>query len=334
MAEGAPGELTPSLKLGSIEICAPGIGGFVGTQLDPPGSIFARRVSGTAELRVSGGTDPVASAYVDKVLRDVLTEDKGRLRRDGICKLRPAPEPQTARSVRFEIVYEYRHLPSVGQGVIQEIDLGLVPNVTPYAVARSWDAAGPSLIGLDDPFAEFQVLDESGIVSNWSFNAVGGRIEQLSSAALGALDLSEARKTGPELLFRPGGRAFRPPRFIAGVAFESGSPDGIGLVFGRRGSDELWYFLASARHQYHRFARVTGGVHETVGAPALGVGFREDTRHELMLTVYDRTLIAELDGARTLALEAPTDVLAGEIGLLTHGNGQARFHRVRVFELE
>jgi hypothetical protein len=188
-------------------------------------------------------------------------------------------------------------------------------------------------VGVSEPLAEFLVSNEPGIASSWSFDAAAGRIAQSSAAALGSLDLSEPQKVGPELLFRPGGQPFRPARFIVSIEFDSASQDGVGLVFGRAGAADAFYFLASARHQYRVFGRKASNVFSFVGAPATGLPLAQNVRHELTLTVYDRTLIAELDGTRELAVEAPAELPAGGIGFLTHGNGQARFYRARVIEL-
>jgi hypothetical protein len=333
-----PGGLTRQVRVVPSEVRPSGVGGYVGTHPDPRGAVFARRVRATLELGVTGGNDTDASGYLNQMVRSLLLQSQADLRRDGIQRIALDTEGLEVRSARLVLDYEYRHLPTESEGVIDTLDLSLDVNLTPYSMRYRWDLAARALAGAPQPLADFQAADDPDLdgespASQWTFNGAQARIEQNAATVGGPLDLSQPKKAGAQLLWRPGGQAFKLSRFIAAIDFESASPDGIGLVFGRKGGDDFWYFLASQRHEYHLFGRKSGGDYSVIGTPAADTGFAQNARHVLTLVVFDQTLIAELDGVRTLEATAPAPIDAGEIGFLTHGNNQARFFRARLIEL-
>jgi hypothetical protein len=118
---------------------------------------------------------------------------------------------------------------------------------------------------------------------------------------------------------------------VLSIDFASPGGDGVGVVFGRTAADEYLYFLASEHHGYHLVGRRTPAGWQTLGsAPGR---YRTDAESRLVLTVFDGTASVELDGRRTLRLVGMPSI-AGEIGLLTHGNATARFSAGRVMALE
>jgi hypothetical protein len=333
-----PGGLTRQVRVVPSEVRPAGLGGYVGTHADPRGAVLARRVRATLELAVSGGNDVAASSYLNQMVRSLLLQSQADLRRDGIHRIALDPEGLEARSARLTLDYEYRHLPTESEGIIDTLDLSLDVNLTPYGMRYRWDLAARALVGAPQPLADFQAADDPDLdggspASQWTFNSAQARIEQNAATIGGPLDLSQPKKAGAQLLWRPGGEALKLSRFIAAIDFASPSPDGIGLVFGRKDGASFWYFLASERHRYHLFGRKNAGQYSVIADPAADVGFAPNARHVLTLVVFDQTLIAELDGVRTLEAAAPAPVDAGEIGFLTHGNNQARFFRARLIEL-
>jgi len=335
-----PGGLTRRVQLLPEAVRPAGIGGYIGTYADPQGLIYGRYLSARILISLQGGNDANAAAYLQQIIDGLLQQHHGDLRRAGIQSLKLLPDSVDSRNAQFDLAFEYRHLPTVGGDVIETLDLSVENNYTPYRTRFLWDLAGRTLIGSAAPLEDFFApasaelnLSAGSPDPQWSFNDAEGRIEQTSAAKGGLLTLSQALKAGPQLLWRPAGRIFNLSRFIAVVEFESGSPDGIGLVFGRTDGENLWYFLASNRHQYHLFGCREAGNYSFVGTPTTGIGFNLNTRHVLNLTVFDRTLIATLDGVQTLAVTSNSPVSAGELGFFTHGNNDARFYRVRLIEL-
>ena len=329
---GRPVRIVPS------SVRPSGIGGYVGTHPDPRGSLFARRVLATFEVEVTGGNDTAASTHLGQVVRTLLTQERGDLLRVGVRRLTLHADGLETRRATFDVDYEYRHIPTAGEGIIDLLDLSVDLNSTPYRMRFRFDVSTRSLVGAADPLAEFFAVDDpdlnaSSPAGNWVFNSGQSRIEQTTLARGGPLTLSQARKAGPQLLWRPNGLPEPVARFIAVADFETAQPDGIGLVFGRRDDQHCWYFLASESNGYHIFGRKDGTTYSVIGTPA-AAGVELGVRHVLTVIAYDQTLIAEIDGVRTLDVTAPAPIDSGEVGFLTHGNNQARFFRARLIELE
>ncbi|MEJ2200943.1 MAG: hypothetical protein P8X63_08005 [Desulfuromonadaceae bacterium] len=333
-----PGGLTREVRLLPEAVLPAGIGGYIGLHPEPRGEIYGRRLRARLQISIRGGNEGNASSYLDQIVQGLLTQHQGDLRREGLQSLSLRPDSVDTRNAQFDLSFEYRHLPTVSGGIIQDLDLSVANNRTPYRGRFVADLACSSLSGLADPLADFFAPDDLDLNASsptpaWSYNSVAGCIEQTSTARGGPLTLTQARKAGPQLLWRPSAAPLNISRFIASVEFASGSPDGIGLVFGRSDADNLCYFLASERHQYQLFGCRQGGSYRFIGSPVTDVGLELNSRHRLSLTVYDQTLIATLDGVQTLAVIADTPVPKGELGLFTHGNNSARFYRVQLIEL-
>ncbi len=335
----APAGLTRQLNLSPSRIRPRGLGGYVGEHPDPRGPIRARLLDAILELRVSGGSEAAAGDYLRGLTRALLTQHHTDLRAQGIERLSRRDEPGAdPRRAHFDLRFEYRHLPTASEGLIETLDLGIDTNVTPYRARYRVDFASRTLSGNPQPLAEFAPVDDTDLNAGspsgaWSYNASVECIVQTSAARGGALTLNQDRKAGAQLLWRTGGAPLALARFIAVIEFESASPDGIGIVFARTGADDRLHFLASQRHGYHVFGRKAGaGAWSAIGAPA-AAGFATGMRHTLAITVFDHTLRAALDGVQTLDVQTDTPVPAGEIGFFTHGNDSARFHRVRLVEL-
>jgi hypothetical protein len=334
----APPSVSHQLRVLPATVRPLGIGGYVGQHPDPRGAIHARRVKATLDVRVQGGAASVADDHLSALIRVLLTQSGGELRGRGIERLslrdRPASDP---RSAQFDLRYDYRHLPTASEGVIETLDVGVDTNVTPYRARYRFDVAARGLDGVPQPLAEFAPandtdLDPPPASGAWSYDAGARCIVQTAPARGGALTADDPRKAGAMLLWRIGSAPLALARFMAVVEFESASPQGVGLVFGRTGANDRWHFLASQANGYHLFGRKAGNAWSLIGAPA-SAGFAVGQRHTLTLTVFDQTLRAALDGVQTLEVRSDDPVPAGEIGFFTHGNNGARFHRVRLLEL-
>jgi hypothetical protein len=336
----APAGLSRQLRVLPDAIRARGLGGYIGEHPAPRGPVRSRVVRAVLEVRVSGGQDAAAATHLGSVVRTLLTQREADLRGQGIERLalRPQPDDADPRQARFDLSFEYRHLPTASEGVIETLDLGLDTNVTPYRARYRTDLATRVLAGAPQPLAQFAPandtdLDPGSPPGAWSYSAPAQAIAQTAATRGGGLTADDPRKAGAQLLWRIGGAPLALARFIAVVEFESASAQGVGLVFGRTGANDRWHFLMSQASGYHLFGRKTGvGAWHTVGAPA-SAGFATGVRHTLAITVFDHTLRAALDGVQTLEVHSDDPVPAGEIGFFTHGNNGARFHRMRLLEL-
>ena len=334
-----PAGLSRQLNLSPNSIRPRGLGGYVGEHAAPRGAVRARLLDAILELRVSGGSDAAAGDYLRSLAGTLLTQQHGDLRAQGIERLRRhADDGVDPRQARFDVSFEYRHLPVASEGLIDTLDLGFDTNLTPYRARYRFDLAMRTLAGEPNPLADFAPVDDTDLNSGspagaWSYSAPLGCIVQTAATRGGALTVSDGRKAGAQLLWRVGGAPLVLARFIAAVEFESTSQDGIGLVFGRTGANDRLHFLVSQRNGYHVFGRKAGaGTWSVLGEPA-AAGFTTGERHTLAVTVFDHTLRASLDGVQTLEVQTPTPVPAGEIGFFTHGNNGARMHRARLIEL-
>ncbi len=334
-----PAGLSRQLNLSPNSIRPRGLGGYVGEHAAPRGAVRARLLDAILELRVSGGSDAAAGDYLRSLAGTLLTQQHGDLRAQGIERLRRhADDGVDPRQARFDVSFEYRHLPVASEGLIDTLDLGFDTNLTPYRARYRFDLAMRTLAGAPNPLAGFVPVDDTDLnaaspVGAWTYDALAGCIVQSAATRGGALTASDSRKAGAQLLWRLDGAPLALARFIAVVEFESTSQDGIGLVFGRTGDNERLHFLASQRNGYHVFGRKTGaGAWSRIGEPA-AAGFTTGVRHTVAVTVFDHTLRASLDGVQTLEVQTPTPVPAGEIGFFTHGNNGARMHRARLIEL-
>lgn len=333
-----PPSVSHQLRVLPTTVRTLGIGGYAGEHQSPRGAIHARRVQATLDVRVQGGAASVADDHLKVLIRTLLSQSDGELRGRGIARLslrdRSASDP---RSAQFDLRYDYRHLPTASEGVIEALDVGLDTNVTPYRVRFRFDVAARTLAGMPQPLAEFAPandtdLDAGSPAGVWSFDGAAGSLVQTALTRGGAFGADDPRKAGTMLLWRIGGVPLALARFTAVIEFESATAQGVGLVFGRTGANDRWHFLASQANAYHLFGRKAGNAWSVIAAPA-SAGFTVGQRHTLTITVFDQTLRAALDGVQTLEVHADDPVPAGELGFFTHGNDGARFHRVRLLEL-
>jgi hypothetical protein len=129
LPDGTP-ELQRQVRIFPMETRATGLGGHLGTHTDPRGSIVGRQILARLDVSIRGGDDDAAADYLNRVARSLLSQDRKDLRRRGIQRLKLLPDSLEPRSVRFDLFYDYRHLPSGDQGLIENLDLTLDTNLT------------------------------------------------------------------------------------------------------------------------------------------------------------------------------------------------------------
>lgn len=334
-----PAGLTRKLRVLTQRIRPCGLGGYVGMHQGPTAALYGRRLSARVEVQVSGDAAADPGAYAASLTGQVLAQTRADLALQGIQRLSGSAGADPGQ-VAFDVDFEYIHVPVAGEGVISTLDLGVFNNVTPYRAVPRFDFDAVALAADAAPLGQFFALDDPDLdlgspAGDWAFlTAPTPRIAQRHTTHGGAPALADARKAGTQLLWRPGGVALALSRAVMQFDFSSASGAGLGCVFGRRGADDFWFFLASQANGYHVFGRRKPGLWQLLGTPA-STGFALGARHQLCVGFYDKSLYAELDGDRTLTLDAaPEAVLAGELGLLTHGNDAAAFFGGRLLELK
>lgn len=330
-----PAGLTRQVRVLPLSVTPVGLGGYIGPQYNPRAEVYGRHVKASVRVAVHGGQDQNASSHIDLVTRNIMSQSRNDLRQKGIFWVKP--EAIDARTAQFELLYEYAHHPTTGEGVIDNLDLSLETNVTPYRAKFLWSMAATALVGEPDPLTEFLVADDPDVnagspASQWSFNAAEQCIEQNGAVRGGPLNTSQPRKAGAQLLWRPQQAPLSLDRFVAACEFSTTSNDGIGLVFHRTDENNFFYFLASERHRYHLFGRKNAGVYSIIGMNN-NAGFSLNSHHELKVYSFDGKFTAVIDEQQTLAAETGSALPAGEVGFLTHGNNRARFYCARVIDL-
>lgn len=332
---GVPAGLSRSVRVLPTAVRPMGLGGFIGHHVDPDAALEGRRIAARVDVDVSGGNDTTARGYAATLAGQMLAHTRAELVQRGIHRFRGVRHTDLAdaRTLAFDVDFEYVRVPVAGEGTITTLALETFNNLTPYSTRGVAEFAAEALALQPAPLADFLPFTDpdAAPAAAWS---VGGAptaaVRQTALSAGGPLDLSDAQKAGAQLLWRPGGTPLGLVRFVASLHFSSSGEDGIGLVFQRRAADDFLFFLASQRHGYHLFGRRQPSGWQTLASAA--AGFSTSRTQQLVLVCCDGQLIAELDERRTLVAQADVQA-AGEIGLLTHGNSTARFHAGRVMAL-
>jgi hypothetical protein len=328
-----PAGLTSRVRVLAQAVRPLGMGGYIGRHFAPDASLHGRRVAARIDVDVSGGNDSTAQGYVSSLAGQVLAQTRADFARRGVHRIRHVPGADQ-RALAFDVDFEFVLVPDAGEGLITDLALETFANVTPYRTRMLADFSAASLAALPEPLADFVPADDPQAAPPgvWAVSAAAPvAIVQTAATAAGGLELADPQKAGASLLWRPRGQAFALPRFVASIAFQSADPDGIGLVFARRGADDYHFFLASQRHGYHLFGRRRPAGWQTLAsAPA---GFDTTRVQRLVIGVHDTTLFAQLGDQRTLSATTAEPLPGGEIGLLTHGNDAARFLAGRLMEL-
>lgn len=344
LPDPAPAPLTRHMQVVPTEVRALGLGAYVGQHLAPDAPLHGRRVAARLELSIDGGADAAAQAYGALLTRQLLSNSRSEFARRGILRLRSLA-PGAARSLAFEVDFEFVKLPAAGEGLIERIALDAFTNLTPYKTRTRVEFSADALATEAAPLDGFFAIDDADLnpaspAGAWSLAPASGpnpaAIVQTAATRGGPLALQapggvNARKAGAMLMMRPGGLPLSLQRLVLRVDLASNSPDGVGLVFRRRAADDHWFFLVSQRHGYHLFGRRTPAGWAAVASSAEGLA--PGVPHRLVIAAYDDQLFAELDGRRTLSARTDETALPGEVGLLTHGNNAARFLAGHVMEL-
>ncbi|MCP4338714.1 MAG: hypothetical protein GY799_07435 [Desulfobulbaceae bacterium] len=336
-----PPALQTELLLDSIQIKPTGVGGFVTVNDNPRGTIYGRRVEARAAVTIKASDEDELRDYVKEITRSFLTQDRATLMGQGLFSItldQLSPVITTGRgnniiserNVNFNVLYEYLKLPEAAETVIDTVPLDLDINqgtgTAKFIITADLDASFLDLFDVvDDPSAT------QSTPSDWQYNPIESRVEQISDIRGGALTATP-NKAGTQLLLKESGQVPLVENFIIHAEMESGDVDGIGFVFRAQDENNFYYFLMSSRHNYRLLGKKIDGTFSFLDIPGLddSQGYSQNTRYQVKLTAYDSTFQIYIDNQLALRGEDNSLTDPGRVGFLCHANNQAYFYRIRL----
>jgi hypothetical protein len=339
----ADAALQPRLTLSGLRLAPSGVGGYVGTSIDPPGDIQAQRLAASVTITLRATDAEGLSLAVHHMTEALLGANRADLRRRGIlrCGLDQVGEvslvgegsnQRAQRDVDFSLLYEFLQGPAAaGEGIIEliplEVEMG-GPN-TRVLFASQFTS---------DPLSLFEVVDDpaatTGAPSNWAYNPAEQRIEQ-RAAIRGASTAPSANKPGTALVLRSS--PMRPPVQDFAVHAEMSSADdrGMGLVFRWLDVDNFGFFVMNQRNHFRLLGKKVDGAFALLETPAVdsAAGFEVSRLNDVKLVGRDSALQVFLNDQLILEGEDASLVRAGRIGLFCQGNNQAQFSMLRLTRL-
>jgi hypothetical protein len=339
-------DLAPTITVLPVRVTPTGLGGFVGVNDIPQGSIVGRRIEASAELIVRGTDEGALSVNVASVTDALVGADRAALVQQGIYRLQleelgdvgsegEGNDAVARRNASFGVLYEFLKLPEAGEGVIQEI---------PLELDLSDGGSNPRLL-IDQTFEDasslelFEVVDDpqatTGAPSLWEHDAAEARIEQHSGIRGGGLTATPL-KAGTYLVLIPNSAHPEVRDFLFRTRLETSDVDGIGCVFRYRDVDNFYYFVMSNRNDYYLLGKKVGGVFAALDSGGLleDGGPEVDTEFELKLTAVGATFRVYLDDALVVDGQDTSLDGAGRVGFMCHGNDGASFYRLKLVQFQ
>jgi hypothetical protein len=335
----------PRLSFAGTRITPIGLGGFIAVNDDPKGAIYGRRIETGAVITVKSADDEQLSNVIGDITEIFLTQDRQTLFQNGLCRIELnelGPVTTTgqgnnmvsAREVNFSVLYEYVKLPDAPEGVMDEIpldfDLDLSEGSAQFLINTGFDENSLDLFDVvDDPLA---VLGGS---SDWAYNAGEFRIEQLGDTHGGDL-LPSPDKAGTYLLLKQTAQRPLVQDFVLSAEIASGDPDGVGFVFRFQDTDNFYYFLISARHNYRLMGKKIAGEFSALDTPGLDdtQGFDINEKYQVKLIVQDSRFTLFIDDDLALQGEDSSITQAAKVGFACHNNNQAFFYRIKLIHFQ
>lgn len=332
----APGPAL-TLRVYPLRVAPAGIGGYVGEERNPAGSLYARRVDASLRLTVQASDNGTLGARVGSVLQAFLGTSRADLRRRGILSLRPgeitepAALPEGAgleQTVSFAVLYEFVGRPDEAEIPIREIvrDVDLHPG--PGTAVRM---ALPFRAGVLD---RFERVDDpaagTDAPSAWSFNAAESRLEQRSRIRGGA-DAGGPDLPGTYLVLRPNPGSPVPPELSLRATLQSGR-GGVGLLFRWQDVDNFYFclFHQEAGRSFRLLGKKVGGVFQALDTPARDNerGYAPGAVFAVRVAAAGNRLRVLLDGQEVLSGRDASFAGPGRVGLMCRDADQANFYRL------
>ncbi len=232
-------------------------------------------------------------------------------------------------------------------------------NAAAFAAGFAWDKVANMFLFVDydytprglqtvtddftnDPMANFDVVDDPQAVTNapsaWAWDGPNRRIVQTSSIhnPPGNANLNTSpTKPGTYLVRKADAQWPALANFVMRCRMNSGSDDGIGLVFRYQDVDNFYFLLMDAQRNYQRIGKKVNGVFQDLQTVALNTsqGFTVNQDFEVAVAVSGEAFKAYLDGEEILSGQDPSIPGTGRIGFYAWSNPAVQFHNLNLQEI-
>jgi hypothetical protein len=327
--------LTPEVRLQPLSFHPVGVGGVLGHTLTVPrGELHAKRIAAQLVLRVKAANQAGLTAAEATASAALVGADPVNLRTQGIFKLRRAAvanpnveDPAGAgRDVHFDVLFEYRKLPSANEGVIDEVVADSVLRATDNPIRKLFSSEFQS-----DPLSQFTVFDDPAAngAGDWQYDAQRAELLQVSSIS-GGSDAFDADKAGTALVLRPAVVPVLARNFVLWASMRSDVGGGIGLVFRYLDAANHYFFLMNHPQSYRLLARKLDSQASFLdGDGSSPSGYQPGVWNLVRLSVQDQDFEIAINGAVALRGQDAALDQAGSVGFLCRNNSGARFRLLR-----
>lgn len=326
-----------------------GLGGYIGVHSQPDASLFGRHIQAISEVSLvsTSGLDNLLQA-ASNITNELLSQDRATLRNSGIFKIAfdemsdishsgTGNNTIDSRSIRFALEFEYIPLPTVPEGHIDEIEyhqeLALATGKATFFQLNFADLHAAGV----DPLTHFNFLDDPDInatspLGNWSFNIAAGSIHQTEDVRGGGTTLATARKAGTQALLLDAGSPYLARNMILKAELLTGDTDGIGFVFRWLDENNFYYYLMSARHDYHLIGKKHDGNYSFLerGGNNQGLGFSTNQAIHAKLLIEDQGFQVYMNDNFVLSGSDSDITDAGRVGFLSHRNSDTHFLNIQL----
>ena len=326
-----------------------GLGGYVGMNDQPGASLYGRYIQAISEVSLvsTNGLSSLLLATAN-LTSQLLSQDRVTLRNNGIFKIGfeemsdvshsgSGNNAIDSRTVRFILQFEFIPLPVQPEGRIDQLEYNLeLALSTGKASFFRLDFADIHAAG-ENPLSNFNFSDDPDINAtspngNWSFDAGTASIYQDQDVRGGGTTLATAKKAGTQALLLDGGEPYLAANMILKADLFSGDTDGIGFVFRWLDENNFYYYLMSARNNYHLIGKKIAGKYDFLEQDGRNqnTGFIINQLIHAKLIIEDTRFQVYVNEGYILSGSDSSIIDAGRVGFLSHRNEDAHFLNIEL----
>lgn len=326
-----------------------GVGGYIGVNTQPGASLYGRHIQAISEVSLvsTDGLDNLLQA-ASNITTELLSQDRATLRNSGIFKIDfdemsdishsgTGNNTIDSRCLRFALEFEFIPLPLVSEGHINDIEYNLELALANGKASFFQLNFADSQVAGEDPLTHFNFFDDPNInatspLGNWGFNAATGSIHQTEDVRGGGTTLAKAKKAGTQALILDAGSPYLARNMILKADLLTGDTDGIGFVFRWQDQNNFYYYLMSARHDYHVIGKKNDGNYSflELGGNNQTLGFSTNQVIHAKLLIEDHQFQVYMNDTFILSGSDSDITDAGRVGFISHRNADAHFMNIQL----